>query len=205
MRKTILWQTSRRGVFSIGSGGWVRWRNPRRNRPLPITHVTRGHPLGGVRLSPVGLDDLSSVRYVHITAFRSLVAPSLTERETEAWLVQFYQPAYTERLIGTSLLGAWVGRELVGTAGWTPHASAAATARIDDLFVHPMFAGNDIGQRLMTAVEASATQSGYKLARADVPPVSAGYFEARDYRLLSRGMREISPVAVPVVFMAKDL
>lgn len=172
---------------------------------MPITHITRGPSLGIVRLYPVGIDDLSAVRYIHATAFRTLIAPSLSDRDHEAWLSQFYNPAYTERLIGTSLIGAWVGRDLVGTAGWIPHPSASSTARIDDLFVLPMFAGNNIGEVLLTAVEASASESGYQLARVDVPLVSVDYFQARGYQRLPQGDRSLPSMSLPVVHLAKKL
>lgn len=167
--------------------------------------LTKVPALAAVRLSPIGLDDLSSVRYVHATAFSARIAPALLDTESKAWLAQFYAPAYTERLIRTGLMGAWIGRDLIGTAGWSPHPTAAATARLGDLFVLPLFTGCGIGRRLLDTMEASAAASGYRLARADVPPCTAGFFEALGYRMISRGVRDVPPATLPVVFLAKDI
>lgn len=173
------------------------------NPPLAGLPAPKGRD--PIRLALIGLDHLSSVRYVHATAFRSLIAPCLEPEQASAWLHAFYSSAYTERLVATALMGAWVDRELVGTAGWSPSPDTASSARIGDLYVLPMFGGHGIGTRLLAATEKSARQSGYATVRATVPLVSEGFFAAQGYVREPASVPVHPPALIPVATMRKHL
>jgi GNAT superfamily N-acetyltransferase len=153
----------------------------------------------------VGIDDLSTVRYIHATAMRAHAGSAMSEDEVAAYRAMIYTQSYCENLLRQQLNGAWIDTEMVGTAGWAVNDDAGSTARIQSMFVNPLFGGVGLGTRLLLVAEQSARQAGFDTFSVRATPNSVGFFERNGYVVTSHGVRTIGPnVALPVAFMRKD-
>ncbi len=157
-----------------------------------------------LRLGPIGIDDWADVRYVHSTAFERLASPYLDANEIAIFNARVGSPEYVEDLMRENLLGAWIERQLVGTAGWLPASDSGTTARITSIFVNPMFAGLGVGARLLAQVEQRAAQAGYTGFAVRSPPNAVGFFLALGYDISSHGVSHAATGHdVPVTFLRK--
>lgn len=143
--------------------------------PLPVYDL--------LRLRPIGIDDWSAVRYVHDTSFRTIVRPHVALHVDDAFTTLLDGPDYVDQLRGCDLIGAWLGGELVGTAGWRPVGDDGQVAEIEALFVQPMFTFMGIGTTLLTDVENRARRSGCTAFMTMATPASAPFFERLGYRI----------------------
>lgn len=157
-----------------------------------------------VTLRPVGVDDISSIRYVHSTSFRILAAEEHTEEEVAAHVDLIQRKEYADEILSSDVTAAWVEDEMVGTAGWGPADDSGTTARIRSVFVRPLFTKCGIGRMLVTHVEAKALKAGFKdfSVRANINSVS--FYEKLGFEITSYGvMPTLAGVDLPVAFMRK--
>ncbi len=164
----------------------------------------RVQPQLPVRLCPIGLDDWAAVRYVHGAAFVRLASPYLEPNEIELFKIRIASPEYIEDLMREDLFGAWVDRELAGTAGWQPAGDSGTTARITSIFVNPIFTGLGIGARLLVDAETRATYAGFTNFAVRSTPNAVGFFAVLGYEISSHGVSHVATGHdVPVTFMRK--
>lgn len=169
---------------------------------LPASPPARGADAAVVRT--VDIDGLSSVRYVHASALKRDASTVLSDAEIAAFAAHVYSQPYTDSLTRQDLLGAFLGPELVGTAGWSVADDQGSAARIRSVFVLPMFSGLGLGSRLLAQAETRAVVAGFPvlLVRATLNAVS--FFEARGYAVTSQGVHALpGGVGLPVAFMRK--
>lgn len=191
------------------------WSQPRVNVVL-VSRVSGGAVSSGsayereamasaVVLKPVGLDDYSAVRYVHSTSLRLQGMAYLTEDEIQAFTDFVYSTEYVASLMQDNLVAAWLGDELVGTAGWCPSDSNGSAARIRSVHVRPLFTGLDIGTRLVLDAEDRARRAGFSEFSTRATPNAVGFFNALGYEVTSYGVRQLANEhGLPVSFMRKQ-
>lgn len=156
----------------------------------------------GVR--PVGIDEFSSVRYVHAAAMRISGGHTLSDSEILAFTGYVYSPAYAETLGRLRLFGAYIGNELVGTAGWSVADDSGGSVRVRSVFVRPLFTGVGIGRRLVGDVEGDARAAGFGVFSVRATMNATGFFERLGYQTTSHGVRPLgSEHVLPVAFMRK--
>jgi GNAT superfamily N-acetyltransferase len=164
----------------------------------------RAQPRLPIRLCPIGVDDWSAVRYVHAAAFERLGSPYLEPNEIELFKIRIASPEYVEDLMRENLSGAWVERELAGTAGWQPAGDSGTTARITSIFVNPIFTGLGIGARLLVDAEARAAIAGFTNFAVRSTPNAVGFFASLGYEISAHGVSHVATGRdVPVTFMRK--
>jgi putative acetyltransferase len=154
----------------------------------------------------VVIDDFADVRHVHATALSAQTADTLSDAEIAAFTAFVNSAAYGDLLLNEEIYGAWIGRDLVGTAAWQGGGDNGAMARICSVFVRPLFVRFGIGQLLLTEVEARARDCGYSRFGASATANAVPFFESMGYRVASRGTRNLSPgCALPVTFLRKTV
>lgn len=173
-----------------------------------MNDVGNGEALTGLgrlaRLEPVGIDDWADVRQVHRLAFERLAGPFFETEELAAFRTLVASPEYTDDLMGESLYGAWIERDLVGTAGWRPIDDTGSAARITSVFVNPLFARLGIGRRLVCDAEHRARQAGFASFATRATPNAVGFFEALGYDVSSHGVCLLGPgLDIPVTFLRR--
>lgn len=162
--------------------------------------------LKAVTFRPVTLDDLSSIRYVHMTAFRILGAEYHSADEIQAYVDDMVHMEYFEEILQYDIYCAQVEDEIVGTGGWCPTDDSGSTARIRKVFVRPLFTNVGIGSMLVQLAEQRAIQAGYEnfSVRANINAVS--FYESLDFEISSYGvMPTRSGIDLPVAFMRKRI
>jgi GNAT superfamily N-acetyltransferase len=158
------------------------------------------------RIARVGLDDFSSVRYVHANAIRALAGALLSEQQIDMLLDHVRAPAYTDGLLRETLYGAWIGDKLVATASWCANDDTGSLARIGSVFVDPLFTRVGLGRRMVAEVEARALRSGFDRFAARATANAVPFFEQQGYNIASHGILLVCPgCAVPVAFMRKTV
>lgn len=140
-----------------------------------------------VQLHPIEIDDWSDVRYVHGTSFRKIVGPRASQRYVEAFLSWLDAPAYVEKLRGADLTGAWLDGQLAGTAGWRPLDGRGRVARIEGLFVQPLFTFMGLGSLLLAHAETQARRAGYACITALACAPSVPFFMRAGYDVYAQG------------------
>ena len=160
----------------------------------------------GARLAVrlLGIDDFSSVRYLHATSLAAQTCGVLSEQEISAFKVLVSTPGYIDALAEEEAYGAWFDGELVGTASWQPSGGNAAIARIGSVFVrHPRLG---IGRRLLTVVETRACHGGFFQFAAAATANAVPFFARLGYEPVSCGTKALGPHCVlPVTFLRKSL
>lgn len=149
-----------------------------------------GHGVGPpdlLRIRPIGIDDWSDVRYVHGKAFRTIVAPHIEPRTVDTFLAALGAPDYTDRLAASDLTGAWLDGDLVGTAGWRRVDGSGPIARIEGLYVRPLFTFMGIGSALLALAESRARAAGCRAFTATVPAVSVPFLLRFGYDIVAHG------------------
>ncbi len=154
-------------------------------------------------IRPIGIDVWSDVRYVHGNAFRTIVAPHV-EPETATAFLASLGPGYADHLGASDLAGAWLHGELVGTAGWRRVDDFSPVARIEALFVRPLFTFMGIGSALLAHAESRARDAGCVAFTATVPPVSVPFLLRFGYDIVGYGADlPDAPFDEPLFFMRK--
>jgi GNAT superfamily N-acetyltransferase len=163
-----------------------------------------------VEVRPVGIDELSMVRYIHAAALRAQAGGCLSEAEIATFTLHVYSDAYTSSLSEAArtrrLLGATIANDLVGTAGWLPANDSGAIARMHSIFVRPLFMGGGIGRRLALAAEEQARRAGFSSFTVRSTLNAADFFSRLGYEVASRGVWTLRPArSLQVIFMRKRL
>ena len=140
-----------------------------------------------VRLRPVDIDDWSDVRYVHAGAFRTFIGPRIASHHAENFMSALDTPDYSERLGACDLTGAWVDGQLAGTAGWRPIPDDTRVARIEGLFVLPLFTFMGLGSLLLAHAEARARRAGYVAITALATCHAVPFFLRSGYDVYAQG------------------
>jgi GNAT superfamily N-acetyltransferase len=155
-------------------------------------------------LHPLGLDDLSAVRHLHVSALRTQTVGVLSDAEIAAFARLAYSPDYGDMLMKEEVFGAWLDSELVGTVSWQANISNGLTARIGGIFVyHPRYG---IGRRLLSYAEARAGQCGFRRLAVGTTANAVPFFQRLGYVPVSRGVRTFPlDCELPVTFLRKDL
>ena len=131
-----------------------------------------------VELRPLAVDDMASIRYLHTLSLKCLTG--LSDDEVETLTAEIQSPEYTDRLMTGRLLTAWLGGELVGSAGWAMSARDEQAAEIGAVFVHPLFVRCGIGRPRSTERDAVANYVLANFAKAERALVEALIAEACD-------------------------
>jgi len=168
------------------------------------TSSIRATALERLALRPIGLDDFSSLRYLHVTALRAQTLDVLSEEEAAAFTRLVYSPAYVSLVMREEVYGAWLDGELVGTVSWHAGGNTGSMASIGGIFVrHPRLG---IGRRLLAEAEARVHQSGFERLSACATANALPFFLHYGYEEVSRGVRSLSVGCVlPVTFVKKRL
>ena len=155
-------------------------------------------------LRPIGLDDFSSLRYLHVSALRAQTLDVLSEEEAAAFARLVYSPAYVSLVMREEAVGAWLDGELVGTVSWHAGGNTGSVASIGGIFVrHPRLG---IGGRLLAEAEARVHQCGFARLSACATANALPFFLRHGYEEVSRGVRSLSVGCVlPVTFVKKCL
>jgi GNAT superfamily N-acetyltransferase len=154
---------------------------------------------------PIGIDDWSDVRYVHGSAYRTLVQPHGTLHGDASFEAFVNSPAYVDHLRSSNLIGAWLNGVLVGTAGWRPVDEHGRGAEIEALFVQPVFTFMGIGGALLAHVEDEARRAGCSAFTTLATAKSAVFFERFGYRKMGAADGGVFGArAMPLLLMSKD-
>ncbi len=157
-----------------------------------------------VRLRPFEFGMLSDVRYMHDAVIRRLTDTVLSEREVSAFQNLIYGEEYSRILTCHNVTTAWIERQLVGSASWCPLDDGGETARICDVFVHPLYKGAGIGTLLLEDAEASIAKAGFSWITLRAPGHLTPFLLRHGYSLLSHGTCSIAPdVKMRVAFLRK--
>lgn len=169
----------------------------------PVASV--GGLAGIAVLRPATIDDLSPIRYLHASALRAHGAAAFTDEELDAFRSHVYSASYGDALLRQNVTTAWIGDQLVATAGWTAGDDSGETARMRMLFVHPMFVGHGLGRHMLSMVEQQANLAGFRVHTLRATANAIGFFERAGYAITSHGVRSLSPtVSLAVAFMRKE-
>jgi GNAT superfamily N-acetyltransferase len=166
--------------------------------------------LAATTLALVPIDEMSAVRYVHSRSLRDGGYGWSTEEELDDYVAYINSPAYGDEIVqaigGGRLLGAWIDRRLIGTAGWSPLVPGSPVARIRWCHVLALYGHMGIGRRLLAEVEAAAEAIGHTSLIARATPNATSFFESAGYGITSYGTRLVPPDrSVPVTFLRKNL
>jgi GNAT superfamily N-acetyltransferase len=155
-------------------------------------------------LRPIGIDDFSSLRYLHATSLRAQTLEVLSDEELAAFIRLVYSPVYTSLLMKEEVYGAWIDAELIGTVSWHAAGNSGSTASIGGIFVRHRRLG--IGRRRLAEAEARAHQCGFERVSACATANAVPFFLRLGYEPVSRGVRSLSVECVlPVTFVKKRL
>lgn len=159
-------------------------------------------------LRQVVIDELSSVRHLHVTAMQQLAAQHLSETEVAALIAYIRSEQYTARLIEAVRNGRLIGAELMGalaaTAGWVAANDAGATARIMAVCVSPLYSRIGLARRALQVAETDAARAGFKVFTVRAPIGAVPFFERLGYGVTSHGVWPLPPdQAIPVGFLRK--
>ena len=113
-------------------------------------------------------------------------------------------PQYSDYLLGHGCVGAWIGNQLCGTAGWGPGTNIGVGAKLAGVCVDPLFSRLGIGRRLVEAAETRARRAGFSTVTSRTTANAVPFFAALGYTTSSQGAwMTPSGVSVPVVHMRK--
>ena len=170
-------------------------------------HVT-GTPeslLHLLEIRPLGVDDLSTARYVVSASFNRAATEYYSGTELAAFAAFVRSPQYADLLLGNRSYAAWVGSEMVAVAAWAPGDDKSPTARIPAVYVHPMFAGQGIGTRLTEYLADEAAAAGYRALEASVTLNATMFFERLHFvEVRPAGWKLPSGSELPIAVMRRS-
>lgn len=145
--------------------------------------------------------DALKIRNVHVASIRGLCAKDYTPEEIGAWTAGMRPAVYREAITSQeeSIFVAEVRDRLVGFASLRGEEVRA-------VYVHPRFARQGVGSRLLRAVEQKAESLGLGKLRLHSSLTAAAFYRKHGYRG-SRRVRHVlaSGDQIPCVPMAKWL
>lgn len=157
-------------------------------RPHDVQQSAQDALIAGlVQLRPISIDDWSDVRYVHGSAFRTLIGPHVAPTYVDEFMTALGEPEYVDRFGGSNLTGAWLNGELAGTVGWRPSASYGRVARIEGLFVQPLFTFMGLGSSLLAHAELEAQSAGFSSVTVLATSHSLPFFMRLGYDIYVQG------------------
>jgi len=161
--------------------------------------------LAGTSLRPATIDDIAAIRYVHSAATRACAAHHLRGDDIETLTDAINREEYIHAIAVGELTAACVGDELVGTVGWKPTGAAPDVARLQMLFVWPLFAGAGIGRLLVAHAEAAAHAAGYRSVRVRTTTQQAPFFKRLGYVVTAQSaVRTGAGGRLPIAYLRKD-
>lgn len=157
-----------------------------------------------VEFRPLSIDDMSNLRYIHTASMRLHAAHVLSEDELATFCDHVYSESYANALSRVRLIGAIMGDELIGTAGWSLGDDSGSGVRITGLHVRPLFTRMGVGTALLRAVETAARAGGFDTFSTRATHNAVAFFEARGYVVTSYGVYQTGGAhGLPVAFMRK--
>jgi GNAT superfamily N-acetyltransferase len=160
-----------------------------------------------VNIRAAQVEDAQAIEVLHRGAVRELA-------------VGYYAPAALERFLASGTLDrmlietgtyylAEIGDFLVGSGGWMPchhRPYGVGRARIRSVFVHPDYARQGIGRRLVQHAEAQAAQGGFVHLELDATLSGVPLYRRLGYREVRRCGYPLSDgTMLPVILMEKTL
>lgn len=158
---------------------------------------------GDLTIVPYHPDALEQVRDLHAHAFETLARHHHSVEQIRAHTQLTQSAAYAAGVAESNMLMAYLGDQLVATAGWVPHPERENTARVRKVFVTPDLARAGLGRMVVRAAETTARDAGHRrfFVRANIN--ARGFYERLGYLPHSTGTMEACRVSLPVVFMKK--
>ena len=152
------------------------------------------------------LDDLSSVRHVHATTFRTFSASMLSDSEIEATIRYIYSQDHLDYLMSHDVYVARIENNVAGTISLVPYRGDAKSARINEMLVHPLYQRMGVGSHLLEVCETDALKKGYCELLTRTISQGEGFMLMHGYHATSHGnLRLKSNVEIRVVYMRKTL
>jgi len=157
-----------------------------------------------VELRAIGLDRLSDLRNVHTQAFKAYLGSDLSEDQLDALVNYANTTDYTDQMLLTECIGAWIDDRLCATGSWMPGGDAGASAKLTAVCVHPLFGRMGLARRIVEEIENRARRAGFSVLTARCPVTMAPFLERLGYVGTSHGVWATPcGVSVPVVHMRK--
>jgi len=161
--------------------------------------------LCGVCLRPATVDDVAAIRHVHAAATRASAAGYLDDDDISGLVSAINCEAYIHAVISNGLTAAWIDREIVGTVGWKIADKGQGVARLQMLFVWPMFARGGIGRLLVSHAEAQAHAAGVRRMRVRTTTHQSAFFKRLGYTATAQSaLRTVSGGRLPIAYLRKD-
>jgi len=159
-----------------------------------------------LRVGPIGIDCLADVRHMHSLAFRTYLGSELVEDDLDA-LVDFVQtPGYTDIILRSECIGAWIDGRLCATASWQPVNGADAIAKLTGICVNPLFGNLGIARQLAIHIESRARRAGFSAIAVQSPLSMVHFFQRLGYSGSSRGIWALPcGVEIDVLDMRKSM
>jgi len=155
-----------------------------------------------LEIRPLGVDELSTARYVVGAAFQRSAKDYYSASEIEAFADFVRSPHFGDILLGNRAYCAWVGSEMVAVGAWGVGEAQGLTARILTLFVHPLFGNHGLGTRLADYIADDARAAGFRALETSATLCAAGFFERLGYVAVRNGVWRLpSGRELPVVSM----
>lgn len=161
---------------------------------------------GLLTIRSLTIDDLAEARAVHRAAFRFSAKALILDTELDAALKLLSEPAYTDTLANTHLIGGFMDDTLVATAGWRRADGRDRVARISAVAVLPLFIAGGIGRRMLADIEARARAAGHREFFARALPHMLPFYTRMGYDIVQQGLKPngLEP-QLPVVALRKTM
>jgi len=155
---------------------------------------------------PITVDDLSDVRHLHRIAFHRLADRRHAADLTDAYNAYLYLPAFASGVLNADIMGLWLDRALIATAGWEPtDEKSPPTARIVHVAVSPLFNGLGLGRHIVNDAERRASDARFAHFTARATAKSVPFFERLGYSITSRGVTTLAHDAeLPITYMRRN-
>ncbi len=155
-------------------------------------------------LRPITMDDMSTARYVHASAFARTAADFYTPEDIAAVEAYVRGPLYADLLLGNPATAGFIDGEMVATAAWSPGPPRSPTARILALNVRPLFMGEGLGSKILGRIDAQIREAGFSALEVAATFNSAGFFESNGFRLVRKSTWALpAGYELPVAYMRK--
>lgn len=157
-----------------------------------------------VAIRPLQPADLDAVGALQEASIQALGADTYDQAQRDAWVRFGWQDRHKLVQAGGTFFVAEHGGRIIGVGGWSTDSLAAELAWVRYLFVHPDWAGQGIGRRLMATIEASARGQGKCTFRVWSSLNATGFYEAQGFRRLRRGRWPVtSQIELDYMLLAK--
>ena len=152
------------------------------------------------------LDDLSSVRHVHASTYRTFSASMLSDGDINATIRYIYSQEYLDYLLSHDVYVARIENNVAGTLSLVPYRGDAKSARINEMLVHPLYQRMGVGGHLLEVCETDALKKGYCELLTRTISQAEGFMLMHGFHATSHGnIRLKSNVEIRVVYMRKTL